>query len=420
MKTIVAQQRKERDTMMSFNYQKRSVCEQSVLFLESKPIKLIIGPRRAGKSVLAIQMLEGKNFAYLNFDDRLLIDNFSENAIEQALEEIYPEYEYLLLDEVQNLKNWSLWVEKLYRRGVNMVITGSNANMLSDDMATVLTGRFIEIQLFPFSAMEYIEFTNVSLNMDTPQEVASLNLAIDNFSYYGGFPEVINTPHVTSNYLSGLYDTIIVKDIVRRYNIRNVNELYNMADWLLSNFTNPFNYNTLAHELGLASVNTVQKFCRYLQNTYLFQYLPRFNNKLKLMKKADQKVYVVDNGFVMSRAFELTGNKGRLLENLVFLELIKRGYDLKRYELFYYKSRNDREIDFVCRKGFNVEQLIQVCYDIDSVRTRKRELDAIVECAGELRNNQLIIITWNQEEKIEMNDYVISVVPFRKWMSFVR
>lgn len=416
MKTLILQQRKERDDLMSFDYQSRSVYEQAVSFLDSKPIKLITGPRRAGKSVLALQLLKGKNFAYLNFDDKSLLDNFSESTAEQAIEEVYPKFDYLLLDEVQNLKDWSLWVEKLYRRGVNMVITGSNANMLSDDMATVLSGRFLEIRLFPFSAKEYVEFTNGSLKMETPQEIASLNAVIENFSKYGGFPEVVKSPQVTSNYLSSLYDTIIVKDIVRRYNVRKVNELYNTADWLLSNFTNPFNYNSLAQELGLTSVNTVQNFCRYLQNTYLFQYLPRFNNKLKLMKKADQKVYVADNGFVMSRAFELTENKGRLLENLVFLELIKRGYDLKRYELFYYKSRNDKEIDFVCRKGFAVEQLIQVCYNLDSLKTRKREFDALVECAGELHNNKLVVITWDQEETVEIQGFTIYVVPFRKWM----
>ena len=384
---------------------------------DSRPIKLITGPRRAGKSVLALQMLKGCNFAYLNFDDSALINGFTEDAVEQAVAEVYPGYEYLLLDEVQNMPGWSLWVEKLYRRGVNLVITGSNANMLSDDMAAVLSGRFIEIRLFPFSAAEYIQYTGNRTGAETPQATAALNVVLERFSIYGGYPEVAGTPQVTSGYLSSLYDTIITKDIVRRYRIRKVDELYSVADWLLSNFTNPFSFNSLAEELEMSSVPTVQKYCGYLQNTYLFQYLPRFSSKLKLMKKADRKVYVVDNGFVMARAFELSRNFGRLLENLVFLELIKRGYDLKKYELFYYRSRNDRETDFVCRKGVAVEQLIQVCYEMKSPKTRKRELDSLVECAGELKNRNLTVVTWDTEETVKQDGYVISVIPLRKWIS---
>lgn len=417
MKSVVLQQKEERDMLLSSDYQKRYEYDQAVYMRDSRPIKLITGPRRAGKSVLALQMLKGCNFAYLNFDDSALINGFTEDAVEQAVAEVYPGYEYLLLDEVQNLPGWSLWVEKLYRRGVNLIITGSNANMLSDDMAAVLSGRFIEIRLFPFSAVEYIQFTGSGAGAETPQMIAALNVALERFSQYGGYPEVAKTPQVTSGYLSSLYDTIITKDIVRRYRIRKVDELYSVADWLLSNFTNPFSFNSLAEELEVSSVLTVQKYCSYLQNTYLFQYLPRFSSKLKLMKKADRKVYVVDNGFVMARAFELSKNFGRLLENLVFLELIKRGYDLKKYELFYYRSRNDRETDFVCRKGVAVEQLIQVCYEMKSPKTRKRELDSLVECAGELKNRNLTVVTWDTEETVKQDGYVISVIPLRKWIS---
>lgn len=166
----------------------------------------------------------------------------------------------------------------------------------------------------------------------------------------------------------------------------------------------------------MSSVLTVQKFSSYLQNTYLFQYLPRFTNKLKLMKKADRKAYVVDNGYIMARAFELSANTGRLLENLVFQELLKRGYDLKKYELFYYRSRNDRETDFVCRKGDKVERMIQVCYDMSAAKTRKREVGSLVECAGELKCGSLSIITWDQEETIERDGYKIKLIPLRKWI----
>lgn len=152
----------------------------------------------------------------------------------------------------------------------------------------------------------------------------------------------------------------------------------------------------------------------YLHEPYLFYYLPRYNNKLKLMKKAPRKVYVVDNGFVAAKAFALSDNLGRLLENQVFIELIRRGYDTDK-TMFYYRSRNDKEVDFVLRRGTQIEQLVQVCYDISSPKTEKREVDSLVECAGELKCSNLVIVTNNDERTIEKDGYQISLVPISKF-----
>lgn len=416
MKNIVLSQREERDKLLSIDYQQRYIFDTATLFRDARPIKLITGPRRAGKSVLALQMLNGVNFAYLNFDDKALLEGFSESAVEQSLNEVYPDYQYLLLDEIQNLEGWNIWVEKLYRRGANIVITGSNANMLSDDIAAVLSGRFLELRLFPFSAGEYLNYKKVEADASTPEEISRVNIHLDSFLNNGGFPEMLDTPKVVEAYLSSLYDTIIVKDIVRRYKVRKVQDLYNVADWLLSNYTGTFSASSLADELGMKSTATIQKFCSYLQNTYLFQYLPRFDNKLRLMKKADRKVYIVDNGFIKARAFGLSPNMGHMLENLVFMELLKSGYDLKKYELFYYRSRNNKETDFVCRRSNRIEQLIQVCYDISEKKTRKRETGSLVECAKELKCHSLTIVTWNDDEVIEQDEETINVVSLRNWI----
>lgn len=412
MKEAVLKQKIERDRLLAYDYQERIAQQTAVLYRDSKMIKLITGPRRAGKSSLALQMLRGQNFAYLNFDDSALLDGFDESKVEDLLDEVYNGYKFLLLDEVQNLTGWSIWVEKLYRRGTNLIITGSNANMLSDDIAAVLSGRYLEIRLYPFSAEEYKSYRQKSEQNAVPE-----NVLYDNFLKYGGYPEIALTPQVCEGYISSLYDSTIVKDIVKRYKVRKVDELYNVADWLLSNFTNTFSVTSLTEDLNMGSVTTVQKYCRYLQNTFLFQYLPRFNNKLKLMNKADRKCYVVDNGYILARAFELSSNLGRLLENLVFLELLKNGYNLKMHELFYYRSRNDREVDFVCRKGVTIQQLIQVCYDISSPKTRKREIDSLIECAEELKVNRLLIITWDQDETLEKEGYTIEVISVRNWTS---
>lgn len=412
MKNTILKQKAERDKLLGMEYLERVANGMASSYLPSKLIKLITGPRRAGKSSLAVQMLKGKKFAYLNFDDNTLLNGFSENIVEDLLDEIYPNYEYLLLDEVQNLRGWSLWVEKLYRRGVNLIITGSNANLLSDDIAAVLSGRFLEIRIYPFSASEYREHVT-----GTGNESLTDYAVYERYLNYGGYPEVALTPQVTQGYLSSLYDSTIVKDIVRRYNIRKVDELYSIANWLLANFTNAFSASSLAGELDMKSVTTVQKYCRFLSNTYLFQFLPRFNSKFKLMNKADRKCYVIDTGFISARAFELSANRGRLLENMIFTELLKRGYDLKKNELFYYRSRNEKEVDFVYRKGITAQGLIQVCYDISGKGTRKREISSLIECADELRNKNLQIVTWNQDEIIEQDGYTIKVISIGNWLS---
>lgn len=401
MKATILNQRAERDELLSRPYQQRHTKYDADELLQNPLIKLITGPRRVGKSVFALLMLQGKNFAYLNFDDNQLLEKWDEDLAMSALDDVYPDYDFMLLDEIQNLPDWDLWVSKLYRRGKNLIITGSNANMLSSEMATVLTGRYLQIEMLPFSLDETMRWKNIS--PDREEQAAQAIVLADDYMRNGGYPETIPARGITKNYLSTLFDSILLKDVVQRHNVRNTTDLYNLATYLLSNFCNPISANELAGELGLSSVATTKKFCDYLNEPYLFFYLPRFNNKLKLMNKAPKKVYVVDNGFVQSTAFNLSENLGRLLENQVFVELLRRGY-IPGQTLFYYRTRNDKEIDFVTRKGTKVKQLIQVCYDMTSEKTRKRELDALVEAAEELHCGNLLVITNSQEEQIEWKD----------------
>ena len=414
MRTVILSQRKERDTLLAKDYLPRDNQKAYEAFLASPLIKLITGPRRAGKSVSALLLLKGKNFAYLNFDDERLLERFDEDVVLQVLSEVYPDYDYLLLDEVQNLEHWDLWVTKLYRRGCNLLITGSNAKLLSSEMATVLTGRYLEMEVLPFSLSECFRFKGQERTVELPSERAELMLQTEDYMHSGGYPEIINSREITESYLSSLFDSIILKDVAKRYKIRKTTELYQLATYLISMFCNPFTYSSLKDDLNFSSKSTVQKFCDYLQQTFLFFFLPRYNNKLKLMQKAPQKVYVVDNGFLASSAFQTSENKGRLLENLVFLELTRRKKQAGG-NLFYYRSRNDREIDFVVREKFQIRQLIQICYDMSNKKTENREIDAIMECAEELNCNNLLIITWDQENVVQRGDYDIQILPYYKW-----
>ena len=355
-------------------------------------------------------MLKGKNFAYLNFDDGKLLNAWDDDLVWESLQSVYPGFDYLLLDEVQNLDGWDLWVSKLYRLGINMVITGSNAKLLSSEMATLLTGRYIQIEMLPFSLSEYFEWNNKSLSNLQAEDFALTS----DYLHHGGYPETVAARSLTQSYLSTLFDSIIWKDIAKRHSVRNVEDLNNLAMYLVSNFCNPFSANLLAEELGFSSVATTKKFMGYLREPYLLYYLPRYNNKLKLMKKAPKKVYVVDNGFVEAKAFCVSENLGRLLENQVFIELVRRGFDTEK-SLFYYRSRNDKETDFATRQGTHVDSLIQVCYDLSSEKTLKREVDSLIECAGELKCSNLVIVTMNEERVIEKNGYKIMAVPIHKF-----
>ena len=414
MKTIILNQRRERDELMSRPYLMRRSNQDTDLLLSSSLIKLITGPRRVGKSTQALLMLRDKNFAYLNFDNYSLLDAWDANLVMRMLDDVYPGYEYILLDEVQNLDGWDLWVSELYRLGKNLVITGSNARMLSSEMATVLTGKYLQLEMLPFSLEEFFDWNKLDLHFLNPEDKTNSLVLADDYLRNGGYPEVVASRQFTRSYLDTLFDSIIWKDVAKRHNVRNVTDLNNLAMYLVSNFCNPVSANDLTTELGFSSVNTTKKYMDYLHEPYLFYYLSRYNNKLKLMKKAPRKVYVVDNGFVTSKAFSLSDNLGRLLENQVFIELVRRGYDVER-TMFYYRSRNDKEVDFVLRKEAHIERLVQVCYDMSNPKTEKREVDSIVECAGELKCSNLVIVTNNDKRTIEKDGYKIDVVPITEF-----
>ena len=229
MRTIINNQKKERDILLSRPYLTRHTQYDVDELLASKQIKLITGPRRTGKSTEALLMLKGRNFAYLNFDDGKLLSAWDDDLVWETLRAVYPDFEYLLLDEVQNLDGWDLWVSKLYRMGINMVITGSNAKLLSSEMATLLTGRYIQIEMLPFSLSEFFIWNhrNLSEVSEMKDSASDLSLIAD-YLHHGGYPETVAARSLTQNYLSTLFDSIIWKDIAKRHKVRNVEDLNNL------------------------------------------------------------------------------------------------------------------------------------------------------------------------------------------------
>lgn len=419
---IIKRQQEERDGLLIQQYINRIDDRQKSDYLATSLIKLITGPRRAGKSVLALQLLKGCNFAYLNFDDDLLLKHFEEDAVIQVIHEVYAGFTYLLLDEIQNLPVWELWVNKLYRRGFNLVITGSNARLLSHELATSLTGRYIPIAVFPFGFSEFIKFHGLpqpdNQEILAPGRLGGLLAFLSQYLTNGGFPETVLNPAILKNYLSSLFDSVLLKDIVKRFRIRQSQQLFDLSSYLLSNYTNPYSASQLKADLSFNSVATVQKFIGYLEEPYLFFNLSRYAKKIRTQQKSPSKIYIVDNGLIQARSFELSPNYGRLLENLVFIELLRRNLR-PGLELFYYRTRNNKEIDFLVRKGHIVDRLIQVCYDLTSSKTLKRETDALTEAARELECAKLILINWNKEEIIDKDGIRIQLLPAYRWLLYL-
>ena len=262
MKTIILNQRKERDELVSRPYLTRHDSHDMDILLSSHLIKLITGPRRVGKSTQALLMLRDKNFAYLNFDNQPLLDAWDANLVMRTLDDVFPGYEYILLDEVQNLPSWDLWVSELYRQGKNLVITGSNAKMLSSEMATALTGKYLQVEMFPFSLEEFFDWHKLDLHALEESHKTEASVLIDDYMRNGGYPEVVASRQLTRGYLDTLFDSIVWKDVAKRHNVRNITDLNDLALYLVSNFCNPISANELAIELGLSSVNTISASLR--------------------------------------------------------------------------------------------------------------------------------------------------------------
>jgi predicted AAA+ superfamily ATPase len=417
IKNIVLQHLHERDQLASQKYIERISQQEKDELLNTNLIKIITGPRRAGKSVCGFLILKDTNFAYINFDDDILLKNYSEDELIEAIHQVYSGFEYIFFDEIQNIPNWELLVNKLHRRNYNLILTGSNARLLSKELATSLTGRFIAIEIFPFSFKEYCSIkSNAEIkteNLIPAQKGELLSLA---FQYLneGGFPECIQNQAIQKTYLSTLFDSVLYKDIVKRFNIRNTNQINDLAIYLLSNYTSPYTFNSLCTELNFKSVASLQKYIGYLEEPYLFVSLSRFSYKMALQKKTGKKIYIIDNGFIKARSFEFSPNYGRLLENLFCIELLRRGYkpDL---ELFYYKTKKNLEVDFVIRKNIRIQALIQVAYDVSNTKTLNREIAALSAASAELKVSNLFLINWDMEQNRQENNLMIKIIPFWKF-----
>lgn len=418
IKQTILQQKNEQSNLLKIPYIQRDNLDKVREQIDTPLIKVVTGPRRAGKSVFSLLLLKDKNFAYLNFDDENLVKAGNYDEIVQAMFEVYPAPQYFLFDEIQNLPAWELFVNKLHRRNYNILLTGSNARLLSKELATTLTGRHLAYEILPFSFREFLEAKNVRFSKDdfTLPEIKGRFLNVfEEYLKKGGYPEIVTKGLDVKTYLATLFDSILLKDIVKRYKVRFTSKLYDLATYLISNTASEFSFTKLKNVLGFASVSTVEKYIGYLEESYLFFVLNRFSFKVKEQIKAPRKIYLVDNGFIAAKAFQFSPDTGRLMENLAFVEFIRRGH-VPNLDLFYYKTRNGREVDFVVRRENRIEDLVQVSHASADQKTREREIKALREASEELDCRNLTIITWDKEGEEKVKDKVIRFLPMWEWL----
>ena len=384
-------------------------------YLKNDEIIIISGVRRCGKSVLLQQIREclPQRDYFFNFDDDRL-GNFTVEHFQQLYEvfiELYGEEDYFFFDEIQNIVGWEHFVKRLYNSGKKVFITGSNARMLSKELGTYLTGCYIAIELFPFSFSEYLDFCGLQhLSGDISGTVArgEIQSAFNRYLRQGGFPLFLKSEDGVV--LKTLYDNILYKDVMVRNQIVNEREVKELVYYTISNIGKPLSYTSLAKVIGVKNPTTVKNYLEFIENTYLLFTLSKLDYSVKAQLRNPKKIYAIDNALVVRLGFHFSSEEGRLLENLVYIELRRRGG-----EIFYHNS-GDAECDFVVRDGFRVTMAVQVCYLMDNIDTRERELRGIQDAMNTYNLSEGFIITNTHEEEIDCKYGIVHILPAWKWL----
>lgn len=410
----------QRDEIKAYDSQKWVARKEERLFeFGSSLAQVVIGVRRSGKSTICHKVLQELKvrYAYVNFDDDRLANLQTEN-LNTVLSCVYQLYgtdvPYLFLDEIQNVDGWYLFVNRLLRTHLHIFVTGSNAKLLSGELATHLTGRYNEIRLFPFSFAEYCAFHKVDTCGITTKADAERRAAFTDYINNGGFPEMQKLRN-KRGYVESLIEAILQKDIQQRFKIRNVEALRKIAHHLISNSCQEVNNEELAKLLNLSD-KTVQKYVSYLQQAFLVGLLTKHSFKSKERMRG-AKSYIVDPGLQSNRENSMAAeNIGWRLENVVYIELLRR-YANDFLDVYYYRpTAKDKEVDFViCDKNKSLH-LVQVAYNIDSPKTYKRETSALVAASAALNCDNLWLIAFADSRDVEVGGKTIHIRSAVEWL----
>ena len=410
LETILSDQAEELELKKKQKFCRRK--EEDLIDPDSPQAQVVIGVRRSGKSTLCYNALIRKRvkFAYVNFDDERLI-NLTATDLNDVLEVLYKingDFNYLFIDEIQNIPEWYLFVNRLLRRQIHVIITGSNAKLLSGELATHLTGRHHTINLYPFSFSEYCETKGIDTMSMSTMAVARRRAVFDDYMRKGGFPELSRVRN-ERDYIDELVRNILQRDIEQRFKVKHVTSFEEISQHLLNIAPAIVVDKKLKEAFGFGSQHTAKNYVGYLKQAYLLVGLHKYSPKSQQRLTAD-KIYPIDVSLMNRRSDAFSGeNFGWRLETIVYLELLRR-YKSQGFDIYYFSERSG-ECDFVICEGRKAVVAIQVSYDISNEKTRKREISGLLLAAKKTGCKNLLLLTDHSYEDIETEDYKIAVRP---------
>jgi hypothetical protein len=406
--------------------------------MASQKIIVITGPRRSGKTYLLFllikklitQGISPQQIVYINFDDPRLLP-FNAKDIESILEgyrELYPEYRnkvnFMFLDEIQNVKDWEIGIRRICdTKKFRIFLTGSSSKLLSKEIATHLRGRAIGFEILPFSFREILLAKGIELekNIIYSQERFSINKYLNSYLEIGGFPEIVleENPDLRIRILKEYLETMFFKDLVERYNIKNQPLIRELIKYLVTNTANIFSLNAFykwIKQTYPVTKRTLINYVAFLEDIGLFFLVRKFSYSLKEQTQTPRKCYIVDNGFRNVYGFKFSEDRGKILENTVFLELKQRQTKNPLIEIFYWQDYRKREVDFVVKQGKDIITLIQICANIEDFKVKKRETISLIKAAEELKCNSLLVITFDYDAVEKMKNKTVVFKPLWKWL----
>ena len=399
------------------------------LITKTNQIICIAGIRRSGKSTLikqiARQLIDQQNADTLivNFEDErfwqrdleLMIDIYN-----TYLEKVKPKSKpFIFLDEIQNIPEWERFARGVHERSeAKVIVSGSSSKLLSAELATLLTGRHIMFFVQPLSFKEFLTFKNTPIanEIEILTRRTVIKQLLDEYREYGGFPEVVLS-HDKQRILLGYFETMIVRDVIERFNIREREKIRTIAKFYLTNISSQISFNKISGFLNIP-LTTVERFSTHLETANVVFFLKKFSFSFKEQEKAQRKIYSTDVGLSNTIGFKFSENLGKIMENIIAVELKRRQSFNPQIEIYYWKDYQQREVDFVVKEGLDVVQLIQVCHDITSMETKEREIRSLIRAMKEFKLTEGFIITNDFESEEEIKGFKIKYVPMWKWLLF--
>ncbi len=387
----------------------------------------VTGVRRAGKSYIlrqvakeASERLGENNVLYVNFEevgfDESLDKHFLNKIYHAYLEIVKPEKKpYIILDEIQEVNGWEKFVRSIHEKNeAKIVVTGSSAKLMSEELATLLSGRDIRLEIFPLSFPEFLTFKGkeVKSKLNLLKRKTDIIRELREYLQLGGYPEVVLEENEVKKLeiLKRYYDTIILKDVERRFSLRNPIKLEALARFYISNIASSITFRSVSRALDIP-IKTVERYSKHLESSCMFFFLKKFSFSVKEQENSPRKIYSIDNGLITGKGFNFSKDYGKFLENFMAVELSRMGADI-----YYYRSVSGNEVDFIIKKGTRVIAIIQVCYDPTSGTTLEREVKSLLKASKDLKCNNLLVITWDHEEKKDVKGKNMHFVPLWKWL----